>query len=66
MNDFKDKIESFAKELKQKLFPYSNDDFTFSEKENLIFYFSKFSFILSDFKQIFSFVDTVKKKPFKN
>ena len=65
MNDFKDKIESFAKELKQKLFPYSNDDFTFSEKENLIFYFSKFSFILSDFKQIFSFVDTVKKKTFQ-
>ena len=65
MNDFKEKIENFAKGLKEKIFPFSNDDFTFMEKENLIFYFSKFSFILSDFKQIFSTVDTIKKKTFQ-
>ena len=65
MNILKDKIENFANDLKQKFFPCSNDDLIFKEKENLIFYFSKFSFVLSDFKKIFSFIDTVKKKTFQ-
>ena len=61
-------MESIKETLSNWLEGFQNyiNSFTVIEKQNKIFYFSKFSLILSEFYQIYSFVKTLKENIFRS
>lgn len=60
-------MESIKEKLSSWLEGFQNyiNSFTVVEKQNKIFYFSKFSLILSEFYQIYNFVKTLKENIFR-
>ena len=60
-------MESINEKLSNWLEGFQNyiHSFTVVEKQNKIFYFSKFSLVLSEFYQIYSFVKTLKENIFR-
>ena len=61
-------MESIKETLSNWLEGFQNyiNSFTVIEKQNKIFYFSKFSLVLSEFYQIYSFVKTLKENIFRS
>ena len=61
-------MESIKETLSNWLEGFQNyiNSFTVIEKQNKIFYFSKFSLVLSEFFQIYSFVKTLKENIFRS
>ena len=61
-------MESIREMLNYWLEGFQNyiNSFTVVEKQNKIFYFSKYSLILSEFYQIYTFVKTLKEKIFSS
>ena len=60
-------MESIKEKLSSWLEGFQNyiNSFTVIEKQNKIFYFSKYSLILSEFYQIYNFVKTLKENVFR-
>ena len=60
-------MESIKEKLSGWLEGFQNyiNSFTVIEKQNKIFYFSKYSLILSEFYQIYNFVKTLKENIFR-
>ena len=60
-------MESIKEKLSGWLEGFQNyiNSFTVIEKQNKIFYFSKYSLILSEFYQIYNFVKTLKENVFR-
>ena len=61
-------MESIKETLSNWLEGFQNyiNSFTVIEKQNKIFYFSKFSLVWSEFYQIYSFVKTLKENIFRS
>lgn len=66
MNSFTDQINSWVHCIQEKIKPLATDNFKFIEHQRNIFYFSKFSIEIDEFKQILTIIRLIKESTFKN
>lgn len=66
MESFTNQISSWMQFIQEKIMPLATDNFKFIEHQTNIFYFSKFSLEINEFKQIHLMIRAIKENTFKN